>query len=284
MSVHPPGPVEVTGTDVQWRDGSSPLTLCIQRPGTGSRAGVIVFFHGGGFVHRNVAAAAAITSVMASRLNTAVITPMYAIASEAPFPAAVDDAYAAACWAVANAPNGGWDARKLVVVGVEAGGNLAAVTATMARDRGTPHIAAQVLVTPMLDPTQSSKSMHDLLRNASFASHGCGAAYRTYLPNAADRMHPYASPACCSRVEALPPALILTARDDPLRDEGEAYGAKLISAGVTTQVSRLARINAPDGSWTEDTWNAVTSFLAPRLDRRFAGSPSSSTRHIRHGH
>lgn len=284
MSVPPPVLVEVTGTHVQWRGGASRLTLCVQRPATGSRAGVIVFFHAGGFLHRDVTGAAAITTVMTSRLNTVVITPMYAIAPEAPFPAAAEDAYAAACWAAANARDGGWDPRKLFVVGVEAGGNLAAVTATMARDRGTPHIAAQVLVRPMLDPTQSSESMHDTVRNASFASYGCSAAYRTYLPNAADRLHPYASPACCSRIAALPPALILTARDDPLRDEGETYGAKLIRAGVTTQVSRLARINAPDGSWTEDTWSAVTSFLAPRLHRRFAGSPSSSTRHISHGY
>ncbi len=113
-----------------------------------------------------------------------------------------------------------------MVAGVEAGGNLAAVAAMMARDRGGPALAAQILVAPMLDPTLTSHSMQYeyVTANAPRSQGACNACYRAYLPNAADRLHPYAAPSSCPRVAGLAPALILTAEDDPLRDEAEAYG------------------------------------------------------------
>ena len=157
-----------------------------------------------------------------------------------------------------------WDSRRLVVAGVEAGGNLAAVAAMMARDRGGPALAAQILVAPMLDPTLTSRSMQHFAANAS-RSRECNACYRAYLPNAADRLHPYAAPSSCSRVAGLAPALILTAEGDPLRDEAEAYGAKLITAGVTTQVSRLARIESANDTWTDEAWTILAAFIGPRV-------------------
>ena len=272
MGFQSPTAIEVTSTQVSWRGPPGRLTLCIRRPHGIARPPVLVFFHGGGFVHRDRAATDAMATLLALRLNAAVITPMYTMASEAPFPAASNDAYAAVAWAAGTAREARWDPRKLIVAGVECGGNLAAVAAMMARDRGEPAIGAQVLVTPMLDPTQSSPSMHAAGTGVPLRS-SCGAAYRAYLRRAADRVHPYAAPACCSRVAGLPPALILTASDDPLRDEGEAYGAKLVAAGVTTQVSRLAHIDDGHGTWTEEAWAALTSFLAPHLG---SSTPTSS--------
>ena len=122
-----------------------------------------------------------------------------------------------------------------------AGSRRRTVAALMARDRGGPELAGQILVMPMLDPGLSTCSMRELPQDASAAcvATTCAASYRGYLPNAADRMHPYASPLQSSRLKNLPPALILSAEDDPLRDEAEQYGAKLASCGVTTTVKRM---------------------------------------------
>jgi acetyl esterase/lipase len=174
---------------------------------------------------------------MAARLDLAVATPGYTLAGE--LPSRRPSKMPTRNYPRLSAHRECWDSRRLVVAGIEAGGNLAAVAAMMARDRGGPALAAQILVAPMLDPTLTSRSMQHFAANAS-RSRECNACYRAYLPNAADRLHPYAAPSSCSRVAGLAPALILTAEGDPLRDEAEAYGAKLITAGVTTQVSRLA--------------------------------------------
>jgi len=128
----------------------------------------------------------------------------------------------------------------MIVAGIEAGANLAAVCTLMSRDRGGPELAGQILVMPMLDPGLTTCSMRAMpaVEQAEVAD-ACAAAYRGYLPNAADRTHPYASPLQSSRLKNLPPALILSAEDDPLRDEAEQYGAKLIGCGVKTTVFRL---------------------------------------------
>jgi acetyl esterase/lipase len=111
----------------------------------------------------------------------------------------------------------------------------------MARDRGGPALAGQILIMPMLDPGLSTCSMRELPNcpDQMKVANNCAAAYRGYLPNAADRAHPYASPLQSSRLKNLPPALILSAEDDPLRDEAEQYGAKLIACGVKTTVRRM---------------------------------------------
>lgn len=238
----------------------------IYRPAAGT-ACLIVLFHGGGFVGGSVQVIAPVAEAMAVRLGLAVATPVYTLACERPFPAAAEDAYAAITWASVNARRERWDSRRIVIAGVEAGGNLAAVAAMMARDRGGPALAAQVLVAPMLDPTLTSRSMQYVAANVSRSPGECNACYRAYLPNPADRLHPYAAPASCSRLMGLAPALILTAEGDPLRDEAEAYGARLIAAGVTTQVSRLPRIEADGDQWTDEAWAAIAAFLGPRLAR-----------------
>ncbi|MBC7453933.1 MAG: alpha/beta hydrolase, partial [Massilia sp.] len=171
-----------------------------------------------------------------------VLAPRYTLATEKPFPAAVEDAHAVLKWVKKNKAKLGWSGKRLIVAGIEAGANLAAVSTLMARDRGGPELAGQILVMPMLDPGLSTCSMRELPQDASVAgvASTCAASYRGYLPNAADRIHPYASPLQSSRLKNLPPALILSAEDDPLRDEAEQYAAKLSAAGVTTTVKRLA--------------------------------------------
>jgi len=170
-----------------------------------------------------------------------VLASNYTLAKVRPFPAAVEDAHAVLLWAKKNKTKLGWTGKQMVVSGIEAGANLAAVCAMMSRDRGGPPLAGQVLIMPMLDPGLSSCSMRTLPTCPELVevADKCAAAYRGYLPNAADRAHPYASPLQSSRLKNLPPALILSSEDDPLRDEAEQYGSKLIACGIKTTVRRM---------------------------------------------
>jgi acetyl esterase/lipase len=239
--------------------------------GSGCPGALVLLYHGGGFVRGGLDAVAATAQAMAARLGLLVATPEYTLATERPFPAAAEDAYAALVWASTAARQRGWDAKRIAVAGEEAGGNLAAAAAMMARDRGGPALAAQILVGAMLDPSLSSPSMQRFVANATHTPDACGACYRAYLPNAADRLHPYAAPGSATRLAGLAPALIVTCDGDPLRDEAEQYGAKLIAAGVTTQVSRLPNIETAAHCWTDAAWAVIDGFLRPRLARPKSG-------------
>lgn len=222
-------------------------TLLCLPPATAAE-GLIVYFPGGGFVADELEMCESFCRVLAARTGLAVLASAYTLATEQPFPAAAEDAHAVLSWAGRYCKRKGWKAARLIVAGLEAGGNLAAVSALMARDRGGPAVAAQILMMPMLDPGLTTCSMRTVAaRNGGVeAANACAAAYRGYLPHAIDRAHPYASPLQSSRMKHLPPALILSADDDPLRDEAEHYGAKLIAAGVPTTVRRLAPIALAD--------------------------------------
>jgi len=215
---------------------------------------LVVFFHGGGFVSGNLEDADDFLRHLAyCSEDQAVLASTYTLAGEKPFPAAVEDAHAVLLWAKKNKAKVNWTGKRMVVIGLEAGANLAAVCTLMARDRGGPALAGQILVMPMLDPGLTSCSMREMPSDMNLGvSDACAAAYRDYLPNAADRTHPYASPLQSSRLKNLPPALILSADDDPLRDEAEQYGAKLITCGVTTTVKRLAPVPLQDAAAREE--------------------------------
>lgn len=200
---------------------------------------LIVFFHGGGFVGGNLDEADEfLRHLVQCNPENIVLATNYTLASVSPFPAAVEDAHAVLIWAKKNKAKLGWTGKRMLVAGIEAGANLAAVSTLMSRDRGGPELAGQILIMPMLDPGLTTGSMRAMPTDQAVAD-ACAAAYRGYLPNAADRTHPYASPLQSSRLKNLPPALILSAEDDPLRDEAEQYGAKLIGCGVKTTVHRL---------------------------------------------
>ena len=209
----------------------------------GRRDLLIVFFHGGGFVDGDLDEADGfLRSLAIASGYPVVLSSTYTLAPVKPFPAAVEDAHAVLAWASRNKTKLGWTGKRMLVAGIEAGGNIAAVAAMMARDRGAPRLAGQILIMPMLDPGLSTCSMRELpsCPDKARLADECAAAYRGYLPHAADRSHPYASPLQSSRLKNLPPALILSTDDDPLRDEAEAYAARLIAAGVPTTVRRLA--------------------------------------------
>lgn len=204
---------------------------------------LLVFFHAGGFVGGDLDEADPFLRRLSqtSSANQLVLAACYTLATKKPFPAAVEDAHAVLAWARKNKAKLGWSGKQLVVSGIEAGANLASVAALMARDRGGPAIDGQILIMPMLDPGLTTCSMRDVKLDEDMAkvADTCAASYRGYLPNPADRAHPYASPLRSSRLRNLPQALILSAEDDPLRDEAEQYAAKLSAAGVSTTLRRL---------------------------------------------
>jgi acetyl esterase len=238
-------------------------TLQVHRGAGGRPVATILLIHGGGFVSGSPDAIELVATRLADRLSAVVLTPAYTLACDAPFPAAVEDVYAALQWTVDHASAGGWNASRLVIAGIEAGGNLAAAAAMMARDRGGPPLAAQILIRPMLDPSQSCRSMRE---GTADDAQRCRSAYRAYLSSSADQLHPYAAPLASVRLAGLPPALIVTADDDPLRDEAEAYAANLIRAGVTTEVARLPR--TPEQVPAERdpaALDAIAAFLGPRI-------------------
>ncbi len=244
---------EVVARELEVAGAQGPLAGRLYLAGAAAkRDTLVVFFHGGGFVDGDMQEADEFLRHLAQcNERRAVLASNYTLATVSPFPAAVEDAHAVLLWTTKNKARLGWSGKKLVVAGIEAGANLAAVCALMARDRAAPKLAGQILIMPMLDPGLSTGSMRQLngCPDREKLTSDCAAAYRGYLPHAADRTHPYASPLRSTRLRNLPPALILSAEDDPLCDEAEQYGAKLINAGVPTTVRRMppAPLQEPDG-------------------------------------
>ncbi len=244
-----PADLVIRDLEVLGADGTLAARLYRGGADKAKRDGLVVFFHAGGFVGGDLDDADQFLRHMAGcSTQQLVLASCYTLATKRPFPAAVEDAHAVLAWARKNKTKLGWTGKRMVVAGIEAGANLASVAALMARDRGGPALAGQILIMPMLDPGLSTCSMREIPQAEGVAgvAGACAASYRGYLPNAADRSHPYASPLKSSRLKNLPPALILSAEDDPLRDEAEQYGAKLTASGVTTTCKRLNPEPLPD--------------------------------------
>jgi acetyl esterase len=166
-----------------------------------------------------------------------VLSVDYRLAPEHRFPAAAEDAYAATAWAFAHAAELGAVPSRLAVAGDSAGGNLAAVVPLMARDRGGPPLRSQVLVYPAVDCAQNTPSCRDNGEGYFLTAAHMRWYWEQYL-GAADGAHPYASPLRATDLRGLPPAYVVTAEFDPLRDEGEAYAQRLRDAGVPVIVRR----------------------------------------------
>jgi acetyl esterase len=246
-AISKPAECSVTQRVLEVAGATGPLAARLYSNGAsaGKKDSLMVFFHSGGFVGGDLDDADNfLRHMVGCSPEQLVLASTYTLATDKPFPAAVEDAHAVLVWAKKHKAKLGWTGKRLLVAGIEAGANLAAVSALMSRDRGGPPLAGQVLIMPMLDPGLSTCSMRDIPLDPALANVAdtCAAHYRGYLPNAADRAHPYASPLQSSRLKNLPPALILSAEDDPLRDEAEQYGAKLSTCGVTTTVRRMAPV------------------------------------------
>jgi acetyl esterase len=220
--------------EFDWPGHSGPLRARLYRSGLRQPTqGLLVFFAPGGFVAPDLHEADGCLRVLADGCGVNVLAPYYAEAPERAFPAPVEDAHVVLGLVMQHKQALGWKGAKLFVGGCEAGGNLAAVSALVCRDRLGPELAGQILVTPMLDASMGCGSMRcaaDAPGSRELAR-AAEEAYRRYLPHPADRLHPYASPLNTRRLGGLPPALIFHTQGDPLADEAKAYAAQLRAAG-----------------------------------------------------
>jgi len=192
----------------------------------------LVFFHGGGWVIGNLETHDVVCRKLAVEGELIVISVDYRLAPEHKFPAAVEDAITATKWVAANAQKLGVDASRLVVGGDSAGGNLAAVVAIAARDGDGPKIAGQLLIYPATEARRTHPS-HSEPETSILLTHSVTTwFYWNYLNDVADVDDWRVSPARAQTLGALPPAYVLTAGADPLRDEGNDYAARLKDAGV----------------------------------------------------
>ena len=166
-----------------------------------------------------------------------VVSVYYRHAPEHPYPAAIEDAYAATVWSAEHAREIGADVARLAVCGDSAGGNLAAAVTLKAREHG-PRIAFQNLVYPVVDHDFTRPSYEENSAGFGLSRDTMQWYWDQYAPNAEDRLNPLASPLRATDLAGLPPAFIQTAEYDPLRDEGEAYAARLRDAGVAVTVKR----------------------------------------------
>ena len=220
---------------------SGPLGLRVYTPFGAGPFPLLVFFHGGGFVVCDLTTHDALCRNLCAGAGCVVASVDYRLAPEHRFPAAPDDCLAATRWAAEHAAELGADPARVAVGGDSAGGNLAAVVALRARDEGGPRLAGQLLLYPTTDA--EAAGMPSLAENAE----GYGLTRRDmawfkghYLADPAEAADPHASPLRAADLRGLPPALVQTAEYDPLRDEGEAYAARLREAGVPTTLSRRA--------------------------------------------
>lgn len=189
-----------------------------------------VFFHGGGFVLGSVASHDGLCRELCASGTVAVLSVEYRLAPEFPFPAPVDDAYAAYLWAASHAAELGADPARLAVAGDSAGASLSIAVTLRARDEGGPVPQAQLLIYPASDLLNESESRRANAEGYFLTRDMMGMFGRAYITDPAHLSHPHVSP-LLAELHDLPPALVLTAEFDPLHDEGVAYAQALRAAG-----------------------------------------------------
>jgi acetyl esterase len=214
------------------------IPVRVYSPKAQSPLPALIYFHGGGWVLGDLESHDHVCRAIANSVPCAVISVDYRLAPEHKFPAAVDDSYAATHWIANHAGELGVDPSRISVGGDSAGGNLAAVVSQIARDRGGPNLIYQLLIYPGTDMQMSMPSIDENAEGPLLTKAAMHWFVNHYLRSEGDRTDPLASPLLASNLRGLPPAFILTAECDPLRDEGEAYGRRLEDAGVTVKVQR----------------------------------------------
>ncbi|MEU0408583.1 alpha/beta hydrolase [Streptomyces griseorubiginosus] len=215
--------------------GAGPVTCTVYRPTAGTSdvpAPVYVNFHGGGFVVARAEQDDHICRYIAATAGCVVINVDYAVAPQRPYPAAVTQAYDVVAWVAENGATGGWDGTRLAVGGHSAGANLTAAVCRLARERGTFTPRLQIIDSAPLDQQADPATKRSLVAKPLLTPQLMRIFTAAYVPDPADRAHPLVSPALADDLAGLPPALVITAENDRLRDEGDAYAKALEAAGV----------------------------------------------------
>jgi acetyl esterase len=210
-------------------------------PGGGPAArALLIFFHSGGWVIGDLDTHDGVCRFLAANSGATVLSVDYRLAPEHPFPAAVEDAHAAFGWAAEHAAELGADPARIAVGGDSGGGNLAAVTCVLARDSGGPRPAMQLLLYPSTDATGGQRSRQLFAEGFMLTTADLEWFEGHYLPDPAAREDPRVSVLRAEDLSGLPPAFVVTAGFDPLRDEGEAYAERMREAGVPVALRRHA--------------------------------------------
>jgi acetyl esterase len=209
------------------------IPIRIYTPDAPAPRPALVYFHGGGWVVCDLDTHDVVCTAIAHRAGAVVIAVDYRLAPEHKFPAAVTDSYAATAWVASNAKKLGIDPKRISVGGDSAGGNLAAVVSLKSRDQDGPAIELQVMVYPVTDLSSFATPSYQEFGENHYLTKSEMEWFRDhYLRSMEDARDPHASPLLVLDLSGLPPALIITAECDPLRDEGEAYAKRLANDGV----------------------------------------------------
>ncbi len=234
-AVDAPAPQGIGVTETSFPGPAGPIAARLYVP-EGSRAGpwpLLIYYHGGGYIRGDLDTHDSLCRVLAHETPCAVLSVDYRLAPEHRFPAAVDDALAVLRAVAQDAARLGIDARRIAVGGDSAGGNIAAAVTLAARDGGGPEIRYQLLIYPVTDLTSETESKR--LFSKGYLLNSMPFYIASYLGPGGDGTHPLASPLLAPDLTRLPPALVLTAGFDPLRDEGDAYAERLAAAGAAVE-------------------------------------------------
>lgn len=244
--------------------------------------GAILHAHGGGFVMCDLESSHARNTQLVRELGVPLVSVDYRLAPEHPFPAALEDTYAALRWLADEAPALGADPARIVVHGVSAGAGLAAGVTLLSRDRGGPAPGFQFLNMPVLDDRQNTMSAMRFIDTPLWDAEKAAISWAAYLgagvPGTAD-VSPYAAPARASNLSGLPPAYISVMEFDPLRDEGIAYAQALLAAGVNVELHLFpgtfhgSSTTAPDAAVAQREQAEEIAALATALAARSNGGP-----------
>ena len=232
-----PRPVHAV-TDHRLPGPAGDLPVRVYRPSDERPLPVLLYFFGGGWTLGSIDTADLLCRTLADEVGCLVVTVGYRLAPEHPFPAAVHDCHAALRWIASHAGELGADPSRLAVGGDSAGGNLAAAVTLLARADGVIDLVGQLLVYPNTDQSADDASMRDNADPWLFNHHSVAWYTGHYLASPGDAADPLASPLRAADLSRLPPALVITAEYDPLRDQGEAYARRLAEAGVPVELSR----------------------------------------------
>ncbi|WP_433468866.1 alpha/beta hydrolase [Spirillospora sp. CA-128828] len=272
----PPVPVESRDTTVPGPQGAPDVPVRIFAPAErdGDLPGLL-YIHGGGFTIGSIDMFEDDATAIAAEVSAVVVSVEYRLAPEHPFPAGLEDCYAALTWTAANAADLGIVPERLAVGGESAGGGLSAAIALLARDRGGPALCFQLLGVPELDDRLDTPSMRTFTDTPIWHRPNAELSWDYYLgkgARGADGVSPYAAPARAEDLSGLPPAYVTACEFDPLRDEGLTYAQRLIQAGVPTEVhhypgtfhgSTMIRDAGVSKRMSADRLNALRRALRP---------------------
>lgn len=236
-------PVEIEDLTIPTGGTQTPIRI-LRPPGARAPLPVILYIHGAGWVFGNEHTHDRLIRELAVGVGAAVVFPSYSLSPEARYPVAIEENYAAVQWVAEQGQQHGLDAGRLAVAGDSVGGNMAAAVTLMAKERGGPPIRRQLLFYPVTDAAFDTESYHQLATGYWLRRDAMMWFWDQYTTDPHQRAEITASPlrASAEQLQGLPPALIITAEADVLRDEGEAYANKLRAAGVPVIAARFQGI------------------------------------------